>query len=225
MTLTFPDHFIFGTSTSAYQIETAVDHDWCNVTSRDGHRFLRTTDHEQRFREDVAIIASLAPHYRMSLMWSKLQREPLAAFDPHAKAHYHALLTALRNRHVTLMLVIHHFANPVWFMQRGGWTKSKNIALWVDFATKLVDEYGHYVTLWNTFNEPNLYTSLSYALGQFPPYRKNIYKALQVIRNMGAAHNIVYDYIKDKHPDAQVGISHGGILRSERSRCSAGTTR
>ena len=91
MRLTFPEHFFFGTSTAATQIETAFEHDWQGISSRDGYLFDRTTDHELRIEEDVDIIASLAPNYRMSLMWSKLQREPLGNFDPETKQHYHSL--------------------------------------------------------------------------------------------------------------------------------------
>jgi len=76
MKLTFPDNFIFGTSTAAAQIETAFEHDWQGVKARNGVLFERTTDHEKRFKEDAAIIASVAPNYRMGLMWSKLQRAP-----------------------------------------------------------------------------------------------------------------------------------------------------
>jgi hypothetical protein len=59
MKLIFPENFIFGTSTAAYQIETAFEHDWCDVRARDGHLFNRTTDHEKRYEEDVSIIAEM----------------------------------------------------------------------------------------------------------------------------------------------------------------------
>jgi beta-glucosidase len=92
MKITFPSEFKFGTSTASYQIETAVDHDWKGIQSKDGFVFDRTTDHEQRYLEDVEIIASLAPHYRMSLIWSKLQNSPQGKFDPEIVQHYHLLL-------------------------------------------------------------------------------------------------------------------------------------
>lgn len=111
MHIKFPEPFVFGTSTSAYQIETAFCHDWLDLRARDGHVFNRTTDHEQRHDEDVSIIASLAPHYRMSLMWSRLQRTPYTSFDAATTKEYTALLKALTERGVKIMMVIHHFAN------------------------------------------------------------------------------------------------------------------
>jgi len=214
MTLTFPPSFTFGTSTSAGQIETAFGHDWEGIRARDGTVFGRTTDHELKVQNDIGIISSLAPNYRMSLMWSKLQREAYARFDPVAQAHYHQLLTGLRRANVSVMMVLHHFSNPLWFAGSGGWAFEKNIDSWCDYARKVVDEFGGYVSSWNTFNEPNLYATLGFMLGEFPPFRRNILMARRVIRNMGKAHDLLYDYIKEKYPDTSVGISHNCVVFS-----------
>jgi len=208
MKITFPDDFIFGTSTAAAQIETAVDHDWQHFKARDGHVFDRTTDHEQRLKEDAEIIASLAPSYRMGLMWSKLQRKPFDALHAEAVQEYHSFLQDLQNRNISIMMVLHHFTNPTWFSKAGSWEKEENIVMWVDFAKKVVDEFGHYVSYWNTFNEPNVYASYGWLTGFFPPFKNNPMLAGMVVKNMGKAHNKVYDYIKSKYPDQPVGISH-----------------
>ena len=214
MKLTFPSSFKFGTSTASYQIESAVGHDWKGIRSRDGHVFDRTTDHELRYREDARLIASLAPNYRMSLMWSKLQRGPLEPFHAESVHAYHELLLALKAEGVDIMMVLHHFTNPLWFSKAGGWEKEENIALWVDFCKKLIDEFGEYASSWNTFNEPNVYASYGWVLGEFPPFRKNIVTAVKVVRNMGKAHTIVYDYLKEKFPSHPVGISHNAAIFS-----------
>jgi beta-glucosidase len=212
MKLKFPKNFVFGTSTAAYQIETAFDHDWMGVRSRDGHVFERTTDHELRHVEDAAIIASLAPHYRMSLMWSKLQREPNAPFDLATVAAYHTFLKDLKTRGVSIMMVLHHFTNPKWFAKLGGWEKEENIALWIDFCKRLIAEFGDYVSSWNTFNEPNVYASFGWVVKEFPPFKNNIVTAVRVIRNMSIAHERVYDLIKEKYPHHAVGISNNAAV-------------
>lgn len=214
MKLTFPDTFIFGTSTAAAQIETAFEHDWQGVKARNNFTFDRTTDHEKRFEEDAAIIASLAPDYRMSLMWSKLQREPFGNFDPVTTASYHHFLQDLKNRGVGIMMVLHHFTNPIWFAKMGGWEKVENIPFWIDFAKKVVDEYGRYVSSWNTFNEPNVYASYGWITGFFPPFKINPLLAGKVVKNMSQAHERVYEYIKLKYPAAPVGISHNATVFS-----------
>lgn len=208
MKIQFPKNFIFGTSTSAYQIETAFEHDWVNVKSRDGNVFLRTTDHEKKLGQDVDIITSLAPHYRMSLMWSRLQRRRHAPFDREVIREYSAFLGHLRARGTEVMMVIHHFANPTWFSESGGWENEQNIEAWIHFGEQLVETFGEHVSLWNTFNEPNLYTAMAYVAGEFPPFKRNIIRAHRVIRNIASAHDLMYDLIKKKDPGKPVGISH-----------------
>lgn len=208
----FPKDFLFGTSTAATQIETAFDHDWQGVKAKDGKVFERTTDHELRFKEDAEIIASLAPCYRMGLMWSKLQRGPREEFHPETVAQYKAFLDDLRTRGVKIMMVLHHFTNPTWFAKAGGWEKEENIPLWIDYATKIIDTFGHYVSHWNTFNEPNVYASFGWISGFFPPFKINPVKAAIVVKNMGKAHDIIYDYIKSTNPNQPVGISHNAVV-------------
>jgi beta-glucosidase len=215
MELLFPSDFIFGTSTAATQIETAFEHDWQGVKAKDGFILDRTTDHELRSQEDVAIISSLAPYYRMSLMWSKLQRAPMADLDKETVDHYKKLLKKLRSNGVSIMMVLHHFTNPLWFSGKGGWENEHNIVLWVDFAKKVVKTFGKYVSYWNTFNEPNVYASFGWVTGFFPPFRKHPVKAAIVVKNMGKAHDLVYDYIKEKSPEQPVGISHNCVVFSQ----------
>ncbi|MFN8286217.1 MAG: family 1 glycosylhydrolase [Chitinophagales bacterium] len=211
MKLTFPPDFIFGTSTAAYQIETAVDHDWLGHKSKDGYVFERTSDHELRLKEDAAIIAYCGGMYRMSLQWSKLQRQPFADFDTVIVKEYVDFLEDLKARGVKIMMVLHHFTNPTWFAAKGGWERSENIPMWVDFCKKVEANFGDYVAYWNTFNEPNVYASNGWVLGEFPPYKKNLPKAFTVIANLGKAHDIVYDYLKARRPNQPIGISHNCV--------------
>lgn len=212
MKLQFPDSFRFGTSTSAVQIETAVDHDWQGFAARDTSIFTRTTDHELRWENDVEIIASLAPNYRMSFMWSRLQRAPFASFDPDAVTHYRSLLIHLKERGVDIMLVLHHFANPVWFSKKGGWSNQQSVAWWLDYVKKVIDEFGEFVSLWNTFNEPNLYISLSSLAGLFPPQKTNPFYAWRVLNNMSLAHQQAYEMLHLRAPGKPVGISHNASI-------------
>ena len=208
----FPKDFLFGTSTAAAQIETAFDHDWQGFTARDGRVFERTTDHELRFEEDAKIIASLAPGYRMGLSWSKLQRGPREPLHAETVNEYKTFLKDLKDRGVKIMMVLHHFTNPKWFADMNSWEKESNIDLWLDFGKKVVDTFGEYVSQWNTFNEPNVYASYGWITGFFPPFRTNPVRALIVVKNLGKAHEKMYDIIKAKYPDHPVGISHNAVV-------------
>ncbi|MFN0015896.1 MAG: family 1 glycosylhydrolase, partial [Saprospiraceae bacterium] len=100
--ITFPNHFFWGTSTAAAQVETAGDHPWHGLTAKDGHRFLRTTDHEQRRAEDAAYIARFGSVYRCSVDWSRLQPAPLAKFDPQVVDEYCTFFELLKKKGVSI---------------------------------------------------------------------------------------------------------------------------
>ncbi len=212
MQYVFPKDFIFGTSTAAAQIETAFEHDWQGVKAKDGNIFDRTTDHELRLVEDANIISSLAPYYRMGLLWSKLQRAPHAPLHVETVLEYKAFLKDLKSKGVKIMMVLHHFTNPIWFAKQGGWEKLENINYWIDFAKKTIDAFADDVALWNTFNEPNVYASNGWITGYFPPFKNNPVKAAIVVKNMGRAHDEIYSYIKQRHPNQPVGISHNAVV-------------
>lgn len=217
MQLQFPDSFVFGTSTAAAQIETAYKHDWLGVTAKDGYVFTKTCEHEKQFDTDADIIAYCAPNYRMSLQWSRLQPEPYADLDAVEVQKYKDFIGILKQRNVNIMMVLHHFCNPLWFTQNGHWHKEENISMWVDYAKKVVDTFGEHVTYWNTFNEPNVYVSNGWVMGQFPPFKKNPLQAFAVIKNLGKAHGVMYDYIKSKFPEQPVGISHNTVIFAGRN--------
>ena len=208
MLLQFPEDFLWGTSTSAAQIETAFDHQFKGIEASDGFIFERTIDHEKRRAEDVNYIAQLSNIYRCSVDWSRLQQSPLSPFDPEVADEYRNFFESLRNNDTRIMLVLHHFAHPSWFERNGAWLQEKNIDFFIDFARRCHEHFGAYIHSWNTFNEPNAYVAMAYLLGEFPPYRRyRLRMARKALRHMGNAHEIVYDYLHAERSDAFVGIA------------------
>jgi len=208
----FPEDFFFGTSTAFAQIETAFEHNWKGLKSLDGFIFDRTTDHELKREEDLNYICMFGSVYRMSLDWSKLQRSPLADFDEETTTEYLNFLKKLKAQNMKIMLVIHHFTNPTWFENAGGWEKEKNVDWFIDFAQKLIHTFGSFADYWNTINEPEVYVSNAYVMGNFPPFIKNFFRARTVVKNLSKAHNICYDLIKNRFPEAPVGISKNSVV-------------
>lgn len=208
MAISFPDHFFWGSSTAAAQVETAGDHTWRGLRARDGHVFGRTTDHELRRMEDAGYIARFGSIYRCGVDWSRLQPEPMAKFDPAVVAEYRIFFAELRERGVRLMLVLHHFAHPNWFEARGGWTVEDNIPFFLNYVQQCIKHFGEFAAYWNTFNEPNVYALNGFLLGNFPPRQKGRYfTANRVLDLMGYAHSIAYTLIREKYKDAPIGIS------------------
>lgn len=208
MQLTFPEHFFWGTSTAAAQVETAGAHPWRGLRAKDGYLFERTTDHEKRRAEDAGYIARFGSIYRCGVDWSRLQTRPLAAFEKDVVDEYRAFFDDLQRRGVRLMFVLHHFAHPNWFEAAGGWTSEDNIPLYINYVQQCVKHFGEYAAYWNTFNEPNVYAVNAFYFGEFPPHKKGGYfLANRVLDNMGRAHDIAYTVIREKYKDAPIGIS------------------
>lgn len=211
MKLTFPDNFIWGTSTAAYQIETAGEHNWKGFKSTDGSIFDKCSQHELHREEDLEYICQVGKAYRMSHDWSKLQKAPFAEFDKAETEAYLKFMQELKKRGIHIMLVLHHFTNPLWFEAEGSWEKEGNRKMWLDFVQKSVDTFGHLVDSWNTFNEPNVYVSNGWITGFFPPFKKNkLLLARKVLKEMSKAHEEAYDIIKQQSK-APVGISFNTV--------------
>ena len=207
MAFQFPDNFLWGTSTAAAQIETASDHNWRGVKAKDGFTFLRTSDHEQHRAEDAELIAELGSIYRCGVDWARLQREAFAPFDKGVVLEYRTFFEDLRQRGVSILFVLHHFAHPRWFEEAGAFTTEDNTSAFIDYVQQCITHFGEYVVNWNTFNEPNVYALNGYVLGNFPPFKKNILTANRVLRTMGDAHDVAIELLHERCPGVPVGIS------------------
>ncbi|MEM6723513.1 MAG: family 1 glycosylhydrolase [Bacteroidota bacterium] len=207
MKITFPSTFKWGTSTAAAQIETASDHNWRGLESKDGYIFDRTIDHELHREEDIEYIKQFGTIYRCGVDWARLQPGPFAPFNEDVVAEYQTFFTQLHLADMEIMFVLHHFTNPMWFEEKGGWLNSENIPLFLDYSKKCIKHFGRYVNYWNTFNEPGVYALNGYISGNFPPHKKNIFQASRVIKNMGRAHEITVDLLREFDDELPIGIS------------------
>jgi len=207
----FPKEFIWGTSTAAAQIETASEHEWKGVLAKDGRVFERTSDHEKRRESDAEIIAYLSGVYRCGCDWARLQTAPMAKFDLAVVEEYRSFFLDLKNRGVKLMLVLHHFTNPLWFKAEGSWEGGKGPEMFMNYVEQMIQHFGDLADYWNTFNEPAVYIANGYVMGEFPPFKKNIFTAFKVTRELGRAHSLAYKMLKEKTPDIPVGISKNTV--------------
>lgn len=188
--LKFPDNFLWGTATSPTQVEGHVINEWTDYVASDGGHCRVACNHYHLYKQDVELMAGLGVNaYRMGIEWSRLQSEPFAPLNQKELDRYVHLLDCLKAANITPMVVLHHFSNPPWVTAEGGWLNTATIPAFVDYATKIVSTLKERVYLWNTFNEPDTYASLTYLLGGFPPFHKwRVGSYRRVIKNMAEAH-------------------------------------
>ena len=210
--LNFPENFLWGTATSPTQVEGHVANEWTDYVASDGGHCRVACDHYHRYAEDVQLMSGLGVNaYRMGIEWSRLQAKPFAPLDRVELARYVHLLDLLAAAGITPMVVLHHFSNPLWIVKNGGWLNPATIEAFADYVEKLVAELKGRVRIWNTFNEPDTYASLTYLLGGFPPCEKwKFLKFRKVIQNMAAAHARVSGIIRRQYANGvmpEIGIA------------------
>jgi len=211
--LTFPKGFLWGAASSAHQVEGGNTHnDWWTWEQDGGHIKNdevsgNATDHYHRFCEDFDLAKQLGQRiHRLSVEWSRIEPEP-GKFNRKAIAHYHDVFDALKKRKFVIMLTLHHFTNPTWFMKEGGWESRRAARYFVRFVEKMVKEYGKKIDFWITINEPNVYASNSYFRGVWPPQKHSLFAYLKVLRNLAWAHRRAYAAIHRRQKHARVGIA------------------
>jgi beta-glucosidase len=114
----------------------------------------------------------------------------------------------LERRGMMPVVTLHHFTDPLWLSERGGWENDETPQLFNRYVAKVVDALKEYVTMWVTINEPNLYTFFGYMDGAFPPGKNDRGAAYAVIRNLVRGHALAYKTIHEIQVQSRVGFAH-----------------
>lgn len=217
--ISFDRSFMFGVGTSAYQVEgNSTGTDWyqwehtlddCG-TSRVNDKAGIACDHWNKYKEDIQLLNELGVDiYRFSLAWDKI--EPRRdQFDKQALEHYKDVCRELQKYNIKALVGFHHYADPQWFADLGGFEKEENIRYFVEYCTKVFQEFHTAevcVNLWSIFNSPSGYAFHKYHAGDFPPGTSNNKQlTVTVIKNMMEAHVQVYQAAKKINPDFHIGL-------------------
>jgi beta-glucosidase len=213
-TMRFPEGFLWGAATSSHQVEgNNSNNDWWEWEKEPGHildgrRSELACDWWNRAEDDFDLAREMGQNaHRLSLEWSRIEPRE-GEWDDDAIARYRRMLVGLRERGLEPMVTLHHFTNPLWLVEKGGWETEIVVPLFERYVNKVVEELGDLVELWSVINEPNIYAIISYAGGRWPPGKQNLFLAFRVLSNMLLAHGQAYRVIHRLQPHAKVGIAH-----------------
>jgi beta-glucosidase len=207
----FTRGFLWGTATAAHQVEGRNTNNqwwaWEQAGHTQGNSGLTCDWWGGRWREDFDRAAEAHQKaHRLSVEWSRIQPQP-DQWDEEALDRYRLMLRGLHERGMTPMVTLHHFTDPLWLGERGGWETGAVVPLFERFVRKTVEALKEYCSLWCTINEPNVYALLGYVGDTFPPGRGGIGLAVQVTANMARAHAAAYRAIHFIQPEARVGYA------------------
>jgi len=190
----FPQNFLWGAATSAYQVEgDNTNADWWQWEKNTGRENSGPAcRHYQFYEQDFNLAKSLNHNaHRLSIEWSRIEPQE-GKFSEGQLKHYIDVILSLKTRNIEPLVTLHHFTNPVWFSKLGGWENRGCVVKFLrycDFLTRSLAKYVHY---WVTINEPTVYISHAYILGVWPPQVKSLLKAKRVQDNLIWAHIKAY---------------------------------
>ncbi len=209
---TFPKDFLWGTATAAHQVEGGnTNNNWyaweLGGKVVPGHSASRACEWwAGRWQEDFDRAAESGQNaHRFSVEWSRVQPGE-GSWDSEALDVYRQMAAGLRERDMEPMVTLHHFTDPLWVYEYGAWERDWTESF-VRYVERVVAALGDHVRLWCTFNEPNVYATLGYVLGDFPPGRQNLVAAGKVMANILRAHAAAYRAIHRIQPEARVGMA------------------
>lgn len=195
--ITFPQNFLWGAATSAYQVEgNNVNSDWWQWEKKAGKvRSGLACRHYEFYKRDFDLAKGLHHNaHRFSIEWSRIEPKE-GQFSRKELKHYLDVILALRSRNIEPIVTLHHFTNPIWFSKKGGWLKPRSVDYFLRYCDFITRSLAKHVRYWITINEPTIYISHAYIIGIWPPQSKSYLEAARVEENLASAHIRAYQLI------------------------------
>jgi len=215
----FPDGFLWGAATAAYQIEGAWREDgkgesvWDRFAHTEGRIAGGDTgdvacDSYHRFRDDVALLRELnLRSYRFSIAWPRVQPRGRGPAETRALDHYSALVDALLAAGIRPFPTLYHWDLPQALEDAGGWPSRDTAGRFADYAEIAVGALGDRVESWTIFNEPSIFTVMGYLAGIHAPGRRDREAFLRATHTVNLAQGEAFRAMRAARGDARIGTA------------------
>jgi len=208
----FPEGFLWGAATAAYQIEGAANEGgrgpsiWDTFSHTDGMTLKGETgdvaaDHYNRFEEDVEILSELGVDaYRFSVAWSRILPEGTGAVNDEGVAFYRRLSESLQSAGITPVATLYHWDLPQALQDRGGWASRQSVDWFTDYAGIVYETLADVVPHITTFNEPWCTAFLGHSSGDHAPGIQDPGTAYVVAHHLMLAHHSAINKMRSLDP-------------------------
>ena len=197
----FPDGFLWGAATAAYQIEGSplADGAGASIWHRFTHdpRLMIATgdtgdiacDHYNRMEEDVELMQRLGLQaYRFSVSWSRVLPEGTGRVNQAGLEFYRRLVDRLLAAGIEPLPTLYHWDLPAALDDRGGWLNRESAEWFAEYARVMFRALDGKVKKWATLNEPWVIADGGYFSGALAPGHRSIFECAIVSRNLMRAH-------------------------------------
>jgi beta-glucosidase len=215
----FPDGFLWGTATAAYQIEGAWNEDgkgesiWDRFTHTEGKIRNGDTgdvacDSYHRYREDVALMRAMNLNsYRFSLSWPRLFPSAGGSLNAKGIDYYSRLVDELLDAGVRPFPTLYHWDLPQTLEDRGGWPNRDTAGRFADYAEAAIRALGDRVDDWIIFNEPSIFTVMGYLAGIHAPGRRDREAFLRATHTVNLAQGEAFRAMRAVRSEARIGTA------------------
>jgi beta-glucosidase len=216
---TFPEAFVWGSATSAYQIEGAVDEDgrgesiWDRFAKtgahiEDGSSGAGACDHYHRWRDDVRLMQELGHRaYRFSVAWPRIHRTGRGSSNEKGLDFYSRLVDGLLEAGIAPYLTLYHWDLPQALQDEGGWPARSTADAFVAYADLVSRRLGDRVKHWITHNEPWCASMVAYEKGIHAPGLRDGRAALAASHHLLLSHGFAVQAIRANSANCEVGIT------------------
>ena len=212
----FPKDFLWGASTSAYQVEGANLSYGKGPSCQDVKELPEGTasldicaDHYHRYEEDIALMAEMGfKTYRFSIAWTRLLPEGTDKINQEGIDHYNKVIDTCLKYHIEPLVTMFHFDMPDALDQRGSWSNRESVDWFVNFAKVMFENFGDRVKYWLTINEQNMLTLVGPLIGtlRIPEGTTNILKeTYQQNHHMLLAQAKAMVMLHEMYPGSKIG--------------------
>jgi len=219
--LRFPDGFLWGAGTSAYQIEGSPLADGAGMSIQ--HRFAHTpgatvdgttgdllADHYNRWPQDIALMRELGlGAYQFSIAWPRVLPQGTGAVNPKGLDFYDRLLDALLEAGVAPLPILHVWDFPAVLQDRGGWANRDSAEWFGEYAAVVFERLGDRVGQWLTLCEPLSIAWGGYIGGKLAPRMRDLYAGLRAGHHVLLAHGRAVEAYRASGARGEIGTSTG----------------
>jgi beta-glucosidase len=215
--LRFPKGFLWGVSTSAYQIEGAVSEDgrgesiWDRFSHtagriRGGATGDRADDHYHRYAQDLDLMRDLGlKSYRFSVSWPRVLPAGSGTPNPKGLDFYKRLVDGLHQRGIQPLVTLYHWDLPQALQDRGGWESRDTALRFADYAEVVFRALAGGVPTWLTLNEPKTVVQVGYIYGTHAPGKRDEAAAYVAMHHLLLAHGLAVGALRASGGGGRIG--------------------
>jgi len=213
----FPDNFLWGAATAAYQVEGAASEDGRGVSIWDtfSHTPGKTDggdngdvacDMYHRYPEDILMMQALGlKGFRFSISWSRLFPKGDEIREERGFAFYDNLINGLLAAGITPYITLYHWDLPQALEDKGGWRSRETVTAFGKYAAAVAEHFGDRVKHFSPINEPWCVAWLGYGLGLHAPGISDRSTAFKVAHHTVIAHATAVNAMRSVRADLKIG--------------------